>query len=400
MIIFILLMIFVPSMCKPMANSFILPTYINKINFTTVPFLTYVSISGSHGYADKSYNKKSELVPLLAFNGPEDLLNRFVDPTLPNNDISKVGQAIFSGTFTVNSAIGRFSKNFDHGVFITGRSGISNICLKNVAAHPVSASGQCLTTDEIGKDAALKSYLKLLDEKILEYGKPIKDLVVNVSTLTIGWAKNFQFFEHADFINIALQTGIRVPGVTLNDCNNNSCNSSGTLQIPIERRHNLGFPLQADMEIGLLNWLNIGLQGGAVFYVSNDTMIKTDFLSTNDYNLCTTKDLPMVYSHLYFEAEELLPKLSCLLGLSFVQQFKTTYLPSDIGKCSCSNNKTLQDQWNRTNLHLQAQIDCSKIDTKFNWIFAFLYTRPITGTSVFQLSRTGGSLAIAATGSF
>lgn len=390
-----------------MANSFVLPTYITKANIP-LPYLTLAGLHFSHGHATQSYNENSDLVPLLAFDGPEDLLARFINPDLPYNDTTKVGQAYFTGDFAINSSIIYFDTNWDDGIFFAARVGISSLTLKNVFAYAVSPSGRCLTENEINDNPTLKAYLEILNEKILQNGRPIQDTVANVSTFTLGWAKNFQDFEHADFVNIALQTGIRIPGFPLTKCIDIECDPITPFGIPVDRRLNLGFPFQADAEIGVLDWLNIGLQAGTILYISNDRVTRLNptpthnvILST-DHVLSTIKDHPMVYSSFYFEAEHFIPRMSFLLGLSYVKQYKTTYVPCDTQKYPVNivNKYTMQPPWSRTDVHFQAQLDCSTPEAKCNLLMALLYTAPITGKSVFKTNRVGGSFVLAVLGSF
>lgn len=390
-----------------MANSFSLPTFIEKISFLTTPYLTHIELHGSHGFANRSYNKDSKLVPLLAFNGPENLLNKFIDPSLPYNDTSRAGKAFFSGTYIIDSIIARFFQTFEHGIFFASRLGVSNTILKSIKAHPISSSGHSLDQNDLDNNQELKAYLEILDDTILHARPRIQDTVINVSTFTIGWAKNFQSFNHADFINIAIQTGIRIPGFLLD--NPSHCNKNISSFDPLySNQTNLGLPIQFDAEFGLLNWLNIGLQTGTVIFIPNDRIVKLNsapshnIILSNDYTLSTVKEYPMIFNHFYLEAEELLPLFSCLIGLSYVQKFKTIYESCDHQKYlyDLINKYSTQPSWSRTNIHFQAQLDCSKFDNKYNIILAFLYTKPVTGTSVFQLSRTGGSLALSVKGHF
>lgn len=403
MIIFILLLALLPTACCPMATTFTLPMSIYKTRYAT-PDLTTVLWQESQTHATQAKDCNGNNVPLLAFCGQEDLLNRFINPALAYNDTSSVGQAVFSGKLIGNINLFHTEVNLKDGFFLGNKIAFSQYTLKNVLVHPVSSTGRWLTDEEIKADTALADYLPVFYQKILQNGQPFQDYICNVLCFTAGWAKNWQHFIHADFINISLQTGVQVPPFSVNSCCNNDI-----FKIPMYQYYNVGIPLEADIEIGLLNWLNIGLEGLATFFISNSKFIQLNPSPTQNTLLPSScvftkvHHYPFVYTHAYLEADEILPKISFLCGFTYAKQFKTTYEPVDSEKYPCDivNKYSLHQPWVRATFNIEFQIDCTANEpSKCSPRLKFLYIQPIYEQATYKTRLLGGELAIDISGNF
>lgn len=403
MIALIILIALIPTVCCPMATTFTLPMSIYKTRYAT-PDLTTILWQASQTYATSAKNCLGKTVPLLAFNGQEDLLNRFINPTLAYNDTSSVGQAVFSGKLIGNINLFHTEINLKKGFFIGNKIAFSKYTLKNISIHPVSKTGRYLTSAEIKENKALTNYLPIFYKKILQNGQPFQDYICNVLCFTAGWAKNWQNFIHADFINISLQTGVQVPPFSVNSCNNYNI-----FKIPMYEYYNVGIPLEADIEVGLLNWLNIGFEGLTTIFISNIKFIQLNPSATQNTILpssCVLTKIhhqPFIYAHTYLEADEILPKTSFLCGLTYAKQFKTTYTPinSDKYPCDIVNKYSLHKPWARATFNIELQFYCNSIEpTKCSPRLKFLYIQPIYEQATYKTRLLGGEFAIDISGNF
>lgn len=392
-----------PSACCPMATTFTLPMSIYKTRYAT-PELTTVLWQLSQTHATEAKDCNGNTVPLLAFNGQEDLLNRFINPTLSDNDTSSVGQAVFSGKLTGNINLFHTEINLKKGFFLGNKIAFSQYVLKNIGVHPTSETGRWLTTEEINEDKALANYLPVFYHKVLQNGQPFQDYFCNVLCFTAGWAKNWQEFVHADFINISLQAGIQIPPFSVNTCCNNDI-----FKIPMYQYYNLGIPLEADIEVGLLNWLNIGFEGLATFFISNTKQIPLNSTATQNTILtssCAATKIhhePFVYAHTYLEADEFFPKTLLLCGFTYAKQFKTTYQSINQEKYPCDivNQYSLHKPWVRATFNVEFQIDCTSIEpSTCSPRLKFLYIQPIYEQATYKTRLLGGEFAIDISGNF
>ena len=403
MILLILLITLIPSVCCPMGTTFTLPMTMYKTRFAT-PDLKTVLWQMTQTHATESKNEDGITVPLLAFGGPEDLLNRFVDPSLAYNNTSSVGQALLSGKLTGYINLFHTEINLDNGIFFGNKTAFSQLTLKHISVHPISDTGNYLTEEEIKENTALSNYLPVFYDKVLQNGAPFKDSICSVLCFTVGWAKNWQYFKHADFINISVQTGVQVPPFTLNSCCDNNL-----FKIPTYQYYNVGIPLEIDVEFGLLNWLNIGVEGVTTFFINSTKKIALNPTATHNSILpssCVTTKIqtyPFVYVHTYFEADELLPKLSLLCGITYAKQFQTTYIPVNQEKFPCKiiNKYSLHEPWARTTFNVEVQFDLSTNEpTKSSPRLKFLYIQPVYEQATYKTRLLGGELAVDISGNF
>src|SRR3990167_7054624 len=67
--------------------------------FKDEPYLSNPAITFSAGFANQAYDKNGKSVPFLHQYGPEDFLQRFVEPELGPINLDSLGQGFISGDF-------------------------------------------------------------------------------------------------------------------------------------------------------------------------------------------------------------------------------------------------------------------------------------------------------------
>lgn len=386
------------STCWTMSTTFSKPTTkFPKIRFAS-DHLTSLEFQYARAKATEAYNTHEQRVPLLSFNGPEDLLQRFIDPTLPCDDTTSAGQALFGGTFKAYEFQFIFNKNFTDSFFIASSGTVTRAGFGNITVTPVSKYCLPLTFQEIIADQPLSNFLKEFEEKLFKPCDYIFNCIGPLS-FTAGYTKNYQCFEHIDFVDVTFQGGLLV-----NEQNLNVEHSTEfpVFLPPLYPRHNLGVPLQANIEIGLYEWLNIGGTALVIPFISSDKKIRLNSTPTNNVLFAQEKTLthldqqPFIYFNGYFQAEELIPKVSFLLAVTFAKQFKTTFTPDDKEKYPVDivNTYTFNQEWQRTCIHFEIEFDAARKDHHTNPRIKFIYIHPVHATSTYKSNAFAPEIGI------
>ncbi len=382
-----------------MGTTFLKPASIlPKTRFAT-PNLTSLEFQVVRAKATESYNEFEQRVPLLSFHGAEDLLNRFINPTLPYNDTTKTGQAFFSGNLKVHEFGFTFDKNFTDGIFFSFEGTITNAIFDNIGVLPVSSTCRLLSEEEISQNAELTNYLKTFHNKFLADSCEFTFKQAGPLFFTLGYAKNFQHFEHADFVDVSIKAGVAVPSINLNTTNSTDQN---IFKIPTYSRVNIGIPIQASFEAGFYEWLNISATGILIPFISNDVIMRLNPTATNnillsqDQVLTKVRHHPFIYFDTYIAAEHLIPQFTCILGISYAKQFKTTYQPCDMQKYpeSIVNKYSLHKPWEILSLTFEAEVDFSTIQKQSFPRLKIIYVHPIYGKSIYKSAVFAGQFAL------
>lgn len=386
----------IPAFDYAMGSIFIKPTTdFPKTRFAN-PGLTSFEVQYARATVKEAYNETSDRVPALSFHGPEDLLKRFLDKSLPYNDTATVGQALFDGIIKLHEFGFNFTKNFENNIFFAVETTVTNIEASNIKLYPVSPKGRYLTSQEINADAELKEFIEKFQKNILEEGaRTFEEKSVGPSAITIGYAKSYDDFKHIDFINYSVQGGLWLKPLNLLVENFEEEKPFDEIN---NSRQNLGIPIQANIEIGTLNWFNIGACGLVVPFISSDNMVRLNPTATNniffsnDIVLSKVHHHPFIYFNTYFQAEELLPKLTLLAGISYEKQFRTVYEPHDTQRYPCDiiNEHSLHKPWQRLTVTFEAELDLAKEEKRVMPRIKFIYAHPFWGKSVYKGSTGAG----------
>lgn len=353
----------------------------------------------AHQVANHSFNGDGNVVGLLDFNGPTNLLKRFVNTALPYNNSETFGTAVMSGNMSTLQYNFAAFQNFGSHFFATAQTTYSIDSLKNFSIAPLRNNNcQFLTQAEIDSNPALKTYLqdltKLLTPDNCNTG--VIQNSVGPSIFTVGYTTSLQHFEYVDFVDITAQTGFCVPVTELD----NKCLKLSAL--PYNHNVNLGLPFMLNVAVGLYDWLNFGGTGLVIAYIKNDQIIPLNTTATTNSVLIDQKALvqvqhhPFIYFNAYIEAEQIIPKLTLLFGVSYAKQFSTCYKSSDSAKFSNTiiNNYPTHKPWEILNLTFSGEIDLSTEESTMMPRIKCMYILPIWGISVFKTSELMGQFAL------
>jgi hypothetical protein len=352
----------------------------------------------AHQVAKNSFNNDGNVVGLLDFNGPTNLLKKFVNTTLPYNDSQTFGKAVLSGemsTLQYNFAV---TQNFGSHFFAAAQTTYSIDSLKNLLIAPLRNNCQFLTQTEIDANPALKTYLQDLTQLLTpdNCNTGIIQNSVGPSIFTLGYTTSLQHFDYVDFVDITAQTGFCAPVIQLNA----TCPKLSAL--PLNHNVNLGIPVMLNLAVGLYDWLNFGATGLAIAYIKNDQIIPLNTTTTNNNVLFDQSALvqvqhhPFLYFNAYVEAEQILPRLTFLFGMSYAKQFATCYNSCNPATFpnSIINAYPTHKPWETFNFVFSGEIDLSMQDSIIMPNIKCMYILPVWGVSVFKTSELMGQLVI------
>ena len=86
------------ALCTLSVSQYAPDSFFQKPYFSQDHFANISTIFSS-GYAVNAFNKNSQKVPFLQQFGNENFLERFVDPSLPRNNLTSLGTGQLSGNF-------------------------------------------------------------------------------------------------------------------------------------------------------------------------------------------------------------------------------------------------------------------------------------------------------------
>ena len=327
------------SQYKP--DSFFQTPYFNENDYTNI------SAIFSGGFASQAYNQQSQKVPYLQQFGTENLLKKFVDQTLPYNDLTSFGQGLLDGNFHVREMILSCYKNMNQGFFIESAVVIQDLFINSITVQ-YAPSNLPLTDDQI-------TYLQDLQQKL-----PISLGQSGMFTATVyaGYSKSFVDFTHIDFIDLTIKTGFMAPQAMTN---NNNC----FLQMPFYGNMNFGYPVIATASLGVLDWITVGCNGSIVPWQTTTKTIPLHNLTSNNTLLGMQPGLakiarrPLFVASLYFQADHFHQGASAIIGYSYTKNFayKINPLNSINFPDQLVNESPLTDSWSFGSLYLQFDID-------------------------------------------
>ena len=358
----------------------------------------------AHDTAKNSFDAQGNVVGLLNFNGSTNLLKRFVNTTLPYNNTETFGKAIMSAELSTLQYNFTLTQNFGSHFFAYCSITTSQDTLKNLLIQPITNNCLLISQTDIDANPTFKTYLQDLQNLLTNNNCDSGIIQNNIgpTVFTIGYTTSLTDFKHLDFIDITAQTGICLPLTPLDK------NQPVLSALPFTHNVNLGIPVMVNCAFGLYDWLNLGATGLLTVFIKNDQIIPLNTTRTNNAVLICEQGLtevahhPFLYFNTYFEAEQLIPRLTCLFALTYAKQFATSYKTTDQTKFPniLVNQYPTHHAWELLNLVFSGELDLSQDNYRIMPRIKCMYVLPVWGASVFKTSELMGQFAIECTYSF
>jgi len=289
-------------------------TFYNK-PYSSEPYFFDSSITFTAGQTNKAFNQNHETVPFLSQYGYEDFLNKFIDQTLSNDNITSQGHGELSGKYEFEQLQLSLYKNIHNNLFIFITTSIDNLTVKSITAK-FAPTEEPLTDNQI---IYLEKLRKILPEEINQSGM----LTTGFYT---GYKKTLESFEHLDFLQITLRVGILTPQCMYE-------NNDSILKYPFIANITFGYPIATIVSLGVLDHLNFGLYGLIIPYQPKTLFIPINNTPSHNQLLMTEKTMgtfspkPFLTSTFYIEAHDPLNKFIGTIAYSYMYGLNWTITP-------------------------------------------------------------------------
>jgi len=374
------------------------------------PWLSTFDISLGGGLAKSSRNSKSSTTDLLNLYGPHNLkmLGAGIPNKDPNNPLDIIlmdlamlpsggsfGYVSYDGRFRVLESNIQFTQNFTHGFFVQAQLPIRSMELYNICRCDVSPNPPaCPNKNSPEWQAFLTNFNAILKRYCLTVDCPKKNGIGDAAFL-VGWTCNHEETEVLDFIDLTFKTGFLAPTGGERNINN-------PFDIANGYDGHWGFPLVLDTAFGLYEWLNLGIHLDTLMFLDTKKMVamKTDIAQNGFIKLArdtATIDRGTLWNiGAYLKADHIARGFSFLVGYSYAQQDRTKLSPCNttIFDYTVVNTDTMLDGFKTHVVHLAAEYDFTKEDSKWGPRIGLFYDIQAGGKRVFKTDMVGGQFGL------
>lgn len=282
-----------------------------------IPNLATPLLSLSAGFANEAYNKDGKLVPYLQQYGPEDFLQRFVNPLLGPDSLESAGQGLISGQYHFKQYLFSFEQNINHKLLFGAIAALQDLAITNITPefipeeYPLSAE----------QNIYLEKLKSVLPQTINQYG-------MNSAFFYLGYNEELTHFNHINSLGIILLLSITTPQWMKN--HNNTI-----MQYPCAANIHFGYPVAGSIKASINDNFSFGFSGLATPFQPCYTTIPINKTSENNHLLFSQstqakiKQSPFISGILYIELEHCSSKTSGMIAYSYSQYLKSKIIPNN-----------------------------------------------------------------------
>ncbi|MGZ6254854.1 MAG: hypothetical protein ACXWL5_02630 [Candidatus Chromulinivorax sp.] len=272
----------------------------------------FMNLSG--GKTNKGFNRHGAVVPFLQEYGSEDLLLRFIDPLIPNTDVTKLGTINFSG----NLSLTRLNLHY-----------VKNICSDLFFA--IGTVPQNLTAGDISMDITLDHPLSDNQERLLDIFKSKIPADINVSGLLttymeLGYNKKWKSFKNIEHLHFSVIGTIGTPQWV-------NGRHANILQYPLAGNLAFNYPLTTILQIGLTERLHLGVYGSMISFQPVNGTFPVHIRESNNHVLLDeyvkgSLHIGRIFAtDIYVEWNHIFKNISALLGYGAIIGNHTKVVP-------------------------------------------------------------------------
>ena len=334
-------------------------------------------------------------VPKLAavtdwFNTLELLVNQ-------SETNSNFGKLAFEGKFMLNEANLDLRQNIASGFFLEG-----HLPIRSVKTEGIKFVDQSPTSGPFTKDTAewvqVKNNLNTIINAygIYNYNTPYDRTDVGDLSIMLGWqTTEDKDPEFLDYYSLAFRAGVLLP--------TGSRDHTGyAFSLPTGHNEHWGIPARFDFMIGALDWLEVGVHGGALFFFDKTynrrmrtNANQTGFIKLGE-GLAKVERGTLWDIGGYAKIERFFKGLSGYVGYSFNNKERDDLSPQNttIFSNSVVNDDKQYRDWHMHTMHLMLEYDFAFHITKRTLAptVDVHYDFPIGGKRVFSTNMYGGGL--------
>ncbi|MGZ6250498.1 MAG: hypothetical protein ACXWL2_00560 [Candidatus Chromulinivorax sp.] len=337
----------------------------------------------SAGKTNKGFNRYGAIVPFLQEYGSEDLLLRFLDPTLPDTNTEKLGSILFTGDLNITRFNLYYSKNICHNLFF----GIGTI-------------PQSLTAGNINMDITLDRQLTQ-DETFLlnNFQNTIpKNLDVSgllTTFLDIGFNKEWENFNLIDGLQFYITGTIGTPQWI-------HATESTLLQYPLSGNIAFNYSVTPIIEIDLNKNITIGCFGTIISFQPQTTTIPIQKASANnhillDHAITGILQIGRIFAaDLYVEWKNIVKNMNATIGYGAIiankSQMSSTHPVLDIDPTISLSS--IFDSWYTSSIFFELAWPFIKENKNEVFNTSIFVVAPIAGVYYPKINMFGGTFGL------
>jgi hypothetical protein len=350
--------------------------------YSTEPYHTCFYMSFAEGNTTQAYNEAGGIVPYLQEYGQEDLLKRFIDPTLPKDNVETLGTIDLSGVFSFEQLNISLSKNIHHNLFIGVSTSIRNLSINSIGIDIELTKGVVLTQEQLFRLDLFESKIPTTVNKSGIFGTEID----------LGYNKIWDEFKAIDFLHFFIKGGISFPQWMTG-------HNVAALQYPIAGNITFSYPITAIFAVGLLKHVNFGIYGLMIPLQPRQLSLPVNRTESNNQIILTESTRvqinpkPLFSTVLYMELHDLLPKCMGTIGYGYAygMAWSITSLNEREFPSEKINRTKILAPWNISSMFFQLDY-CFASETNHHAPnLSFFYVIPIAGILYPKMNVVGGA---------
>lgn len=349
--------------------------------FKDLPYHTNASISFSAGSANTAFDRNGKTVPFLQQYGPEDFLERFVNPSIGLDNLESAGQGHISGIYQFKQYRFAYGHNIFHQLVFGTVFAIQDISITNINAKFIE-SEYPLSSNQI-------NYLDKLNQSI---PNTINQSGLFTATLYLGYNEKLINFNHIESLHVLLLAGISTPQSMENK-------NFSVLQHPCSANIHFGYPVTTSINAHVRNWFSCGFSGLVAAFQPVTVTIPINKTSENNFLLFSQStqakidQAPFFAATLYAELKNPARGLVGTIAYNYSSYLGSKITPIDLTQFPAAHaNKSIAlDGYSLGAILLQLDIDSSKNNNKVAPLVSFFVSIPIVGKLYQKTYLFGGS---------
>ena len=349
--------------------------------FKDLPYHTNASISFSAGSANTAFDRNGKTVPFLQQYGPEDFLERFVNPSLGPDNLESAGQGHISGIYQFKQYRFAYEHNIFHQLIFGTVFEIQDISITNINASFLQDEYP-LSLDQI-------NYVEKLNQNI---PNTINQSGLFTANFYFGYNEKLINFNHIESLKVMLLAGISTPQSMKNK-------NFSVLQHPCSANIHFGYPVTSTIAVDVRDWFSCGFSGLVVPFQPCTLTIPINRTSENNHLLFSQAtrakidQAPFFSATLYTELKNPTRGLVGTIAYNYSSYLRSKVTPIDLIQfpVTHANKSLLLDGYNLGAILLQLDIDSSKNNKKLAPAVSFFVSIPIVGKLYQKTYLFGGS---------
>ena len=278
-------------------------------------------------------------------------------------------------------------QNFEYGLFIHAHLPVRWLSVSSIYL--------CDLSNPASNSAAWQAFLQNYPAILHEYGLSVydyKEQSVGDFGIALGWTKNYEDFEHLDFLDMTFQVGVTTP-TSKQLCPNH------ILAIPLGYDGHTGIFGKVDLSIGVCDWLTFSNTFSAIGFNKHTVQqrVKTDASQTGVVLLTTApvrESLGPIFSYEFlFKADHVVLGFSLDVAYQFQHQWNSSWQLCGTNQPYSFSDQRLQS-WSMHTINAQLSYDFSDINHPCAPTFGILVNVPVGGHRIFTPTMGGLSCAL------